>query len=191
MLCSEAIGLESTDPEECAEDDTEDTSDKKRGMRAVWKVVKLREGFDMSKARKWLVTSMVALMLLIVSCAPASPATGVPPATQEKVNADGYVNITVDELVEMLKNKDFSLVNVHVPYDGELPETDLFISYEEMEENLTELPEKDEIIVLYCRSESMSKIAAKTLVSLGYTRVMMVDGGMRAWESSGREILRR
>ena len=107
------------------------------------------------------------------------------------VNADGYVDITVDELAEMLEQKDFTLVNVHIPYDGELPETDLFIPFDEIEEHLTELPERDALIVLYCRSGSMSTVAAETLVSLEYTSVMELDGGMRAWQASGHDLLRR
>jgi rhodanese-related sulfurtransferase len=104
-------------------------------------------------------------------------------------NADGYVDVTVEQLAEMLESQELTLVNVHIPYDGEVPQTDLLIPFDQIADRLDELPSQDAPIVVYCRSGNHSTTAAKTLVSLGYTNVLEVDGGMRAWQAAGYELL--
>jgi rhodanese-related sulfurtransferase len=102
----------------------------------------------------------------------------------------GYINISVDQFVEMLKKKDFVLINVHIPYEGEIPGTDLFIPYNAIDQYKEKLPrQKDAGIVVYCKTGPMSTIAAEKLVSMGYTNVFNFQGGMRAWERSGRQLL--
>jgi rhodanese-related sulfurtransferase len=104
----------------------------------------------------------------------------------------GYSTITIDELARMLERKDFSLVNVHIPYEGELPQTDAFIQFDQIADNLNKLPAaKDAKIVLYCRSGRMSEIAGATLASLGYTNVFHVEGGFNAWSMAGRDLLQQ
>ena len=113
------------------------------------------------------------------------------PVTSETVNVAGgsYQNASVADLQTMLKSKDFVLVNVHIPFAGNIPDTDLSIPYDEIEQNLSQLPsDKNAKIVLYCRSGRMSEIAAEKLVSLGYTDVWNVTGGMIDWEQAGFEL---
>ena len=77
----------------------------------------------------------------------------------------------------MLGAKDFLLVNVHIPYDGELAGTDLFIPFDQITDQLDKLPQdKSAKLVLYCRSGRMSTEAGRDLVGLGYTNVWELGG---------------
>jgi rhodanese-related sulfurtransferase len=134
--------------------------------------------------------ALAALLLLVAACTQAPSPTPAEQSTLSK-NADGYTDITVQQLAAMLEDKDLTLVNVHIPYGGDIPQTDLSIPFNEMADYLDELPDKDAPIVLYCRSGNMSATAAETLVSLGYINVFEVDGGMKAWETAGYELLER
>lgn len=96
-----------------------------------------------------------------------------------------YVDVSPERLATLLEAKDFTLVNVHIPYEGEIAKTDLFIAYDQIGSRLAELPEPEAMIVLYCRSGSMSTTAATTLVRAGYTNVWNLAGGMNAWRAAG------
>lgn len=115
--------------------------------------------------------------------------------TGETVTVAGgsYQNTSPDELNTMLNDKDFVLINVHIPFAGNIAGTDLSIPYDQISaaENLSQLPaDKSAKIVLYCRSGRMSEIAAEELISLGYTEIWNLDGGMVAWEQAGYDLER-
>jgi rhodanese-related sulfurtransferase len=98
--------------------------------------------------------------------------------------------VSVAELQTMLENKDNTIINVYVSNEGNIPGTDLSIPYDQIDQNLAKIPDKNAKIVLYCRSDRMSNIAAKTLVGLGYTNIYNLDGGMVDWEAAGLTIER-
>lgn len=113
------------------------------------------------------------------------------PITGETISTIGgsYENVTPTELKSMLGSKDFVLLNVHIPFAGNIPGTDLSIPYNEIEPNLSQLPaDKSVKIVLYCSSGRMSQIAAEELVSRGYTNVWNLKGGMAGWQQTGLEL---
>ena len=67
-------------------------------------------------------------------------------------------------------------------YDqGHIPGAILIPEYEIAERAEKELPDKDQLILVYCRSGRRSKIAAEELVKLGYTNVKEF-GGIIDWE---------
>ncbi len=128
---------------------------------------------------------LVLLASVILAGCQARPVTG-----ETVIVAGGsYKNVTPTELNVMLKNKDFVFINVHIPFAGNIANTDLSIPYDQIEQDLSQLPsDKNVRIVLYCRSGHMSTIAAEKLVSLGYTNVWSLKGGMVDWENAGYEI---
>jgi rhodanese-related sulfurtransferase len=127
----------------------------------------------------------ILLAILILAGCQFKPVTGEPVI----VGNGSYKSIFPDELNTMLKNKDFVFINVHVPFAGNIPNTDLSIPYDQIEPNLSQIPsEKNTKIVLYCRSGRMSQIAAENLVSLGYYNVWDLKGGMVDWEQAGYDI---
>lgn len=97
--------------------------------------------------------------------------------------------VGVDGLVDFLDATPSAvLVNVHIPYEGRIDGTDAFVSFDEigMWEGLP--ADRDAPIALCCRSGSMSAQAAATLVDLGYTHLVDLDGGMNAWAMAGRTL---
>ncbi len=114
------------------------------------------------------------LMLAAVGLPACGKASPIPMQGREvKVDGGSYWDITPAQLKSMLKNKDFLLVNVHIPYGGEIPDTDLFVPYNEIGQNLSKFSQNKQMkIVLYCRSGSMSTTAARTLVNPRLTNVL-------------------
>lgn len=85
---------------------------------------------------------------------------------------------------------DAALLNVHVPYEGHIPDTDDFVPFEEIDDWDGLPSDLSDPIALYCQSGRMSGIAADTLADLGYTAVVDLEGGMNAWQDSGLPLVR-
>jgi rhodanese-related sulfurtransferase len=105
-------------------------------------------------------------------------------------NSKTKVNkLNVEEFEGLINENVFSL-QVHTPYYAEIEGTDLVLEdWENIGKYLDKLPLKNEPIAVYCRSGRMSGIVSQELIDLGYTMVYDLEGGMNAWESSGREVI--
>ena len=122
---------------------------------------------------KKLVFLLLAVMLL-TACG------------QDKENDQGavYVNITAEKAKEIMDCEEGYIildVRTQEEYDqGHIPGA-IVISHEEIEEKAEEvLTDKDQLILVYCRSGRRSKIAAEALVELGYTNIKEF-GGIIDW----------
>ncbi len=84
----------------------------------------------------------------------------------------------------------FTFINVHTPYEGEIAKTDSFLDYDSLIANKDKLPkDKNAEIILYCKSGNMSAEALNTLKGLGYKNVRHLKGGMDAWKGAGYGLL--
>ena len=105
---------------------------------------------------------------------------------QDKENDQGavYVNITAEEAKQIMDSEEGYIildVRTQEEYDqGHIPGATQ-ISHEEIAEKAEEvLPDKNQLILVYCRSGRRSKIAAEALVELGYTNIKEF-GGIIDW----------
>ena len=122
---------------------------------------------------KKLVFLLLAVMLL-TACG------------QDKENDQGavYVNITAEEAKQIMDSEEGYIildVRTQEEYDeGHIPGA-ILIPYTQIEEKVDEmLPDKDQLILVYCRSGRRSKIAAEALAELGYTNIKEF-GGIIDW----------
>ena len=105
---------------------------------------------------------------------------------QDKENDQGavYMNITAQEAKEIMDTEEgYIILDVREQdeYDaGHIPGA-ILISYTQIEEKANEmLPDKDQLILVYCRSGRRSKLAAEALAELGYTNIKEF-GGISDW----------
>ena len=105
---------------------------------------------------------------------------------QDKENDKGavYMNITVEEAKRIMDNEEgYIILDVREQdeYDaGHIPGA-ILIPYTQIAEKAEEvLTDKDQLILVYCRSGRRSKIAAEALVELGYTNIKEF-GGIIDW----------
>jgi rhodanese-related sulfurtransferase len=96
--------------------------------------------------------------------------------------ASSFRTVTPKQLKAMMANKDFFLLDVHVPEGKHIAGTDAFIDYRRIMQNTDRLPsDKNTKIVVYCLGDVMSRKAALDLIRLGYTQVYDLLGGTWAF----------
>jgi len=99
--------------------------------------------------------------------------------------------INSEEFDKLKQDENVFVLNTHTPYEGEIEGTDLIIEdWENIKIYENKLPKDKNIkILVYCRTGRMADSAAEQLLDLGYKNVYNLEGGMKAWEVSGRELI--
>ena len=121
---------------------------------------------------KRLLSFVLSIMLLSACTAPGA-------------SGDSYRQITMDEAVEMMKRESgYIILDVrrpdeyakgHIPGAINLPNENIGTA------EISELPDKAQLILVYCRSGRRSKEASEKLVKLGYTNIVEF-GGILDWK---------
>ena len=122
---------------------------------------------------KKLIFLLLAVMML-TACAHA----------KEKDQGAVYVNITAEEAKSIMDTEEgYIILDVREQEDydaGHIPGANL-IPYTQIGDQANEmLPDKEQLILVYCRSGRRSKIAAEALMELGYTNIKEF-GGIIDW----------
>ena len=102
-----------------------------------------------------------------------------------QVNIGTYYQIPQDEAKRIMdEESDYIIVDAREQseYDEGHIKGAIVIPYTEIEQKAEEmLPDKEQLILVYCRSGRRSKIAAQSLANMGYTNVKEF-GGIIDWQ---------
>ncbi len=123
----------------------------------------------MVRAKKIIVAC--CLMLLLGGCVNAE--------------AEGYTQVSSEEAAQLMEeHADEIVLDVRTPEgyaQAHIPEAINVPNEEIGDTQPPALPDKDQLILVYCRSGNRSKQAAQKLADLGYTNIVEF-GGIRDWQ---------
>ena len=120
--------------------------------------------------RRWF--SFLLLLFLLAGCT----------ASNEQENS--YRQISMDEAVTMMEEESsYIILDVRTPEEfreRHIPNAINIPNETIGSEDIQELPDKDQLILVYCRSGNRSKQASGKLAELGYTNIVEI-GGINDW----------
>ncbi len=131
---------------------------------------------------KFKILAVLLTVLMFGGCAATRNITE--DSSQNNSKDLTYRQISMNEAVKLIESEtDYIILDVRRPDEfsaGHIPDA-LNIPNEEIgNEEISELPNKDQLILVYCRSGNRSKQASEKLVKLGYTNIVEF-GGINDW----------
>ena len=121
-----------------------------------------------------LIAILVVILALIM----------VPGCTRSEEGDGDYVSIKQEDAKALMESEeDYVILDVRTDSEyaeGHIPGAVLLPDYEVEERAEEMLPDKDQLILVYCRSGNRSKTASTILAEMGYTNVKEF-GGINSW----------
>ena len=130
---------------------------------------------------------ILGLCLCLAACSSGgtSESGSASEASVASDQAGTYTQISQDEAMEMMEKDDGHVivdVRTQEEYDeGHIPDAVLIPNETIADSPPAELPDKDQIILIYCRRGNRSKDASQKLADMGYTNIYEF-GGIETWE---------
>ena len=122
------------------------------------------------------VKGLIIMLLISLSLFGMTACDGENNVTYEQITAEQAKNIMDTE-------RDYVIIDARTEdefTEGHIENAILIPEYEIKDRAQKELPDKEQLILVYCRSGRRSKIASEELVKLGYTNVKEF-GGIIDW----------
>lgn len=120
----------------------------------------------------------IAIPVLLVLALVLTGVTNFAPKTT------GYRQVTTEEAVNIMQTEEnYVILDVRTAQEfasGHIPGAALLPNETIGTEDILILPDKDQLILVYCRSGNRSKQAAEKLAQLGYTNIVEF-GGINSW----------
>ena len=132
------------------------------------------------------IISILLLTFLFTSCTGEQNSSNTTQNTNSNTDytVKAYRQITMNEAASIMKSeKDYIILDVRRPdefSEGHIPNAINVPNEIIGASEIPELPDKDQLILVYCRSGRRSKEASQKLVDLGYTNVVEF-GGILDW----------
>lgn len=121
---------------------------------------------------KIAIPALLALALVLTGVTNFAPKT------------TGYRQVTTEEAVNIMQTEEnYVILDVRTAQEfasGHIPGAALLPNETIGTEDIPLLPDKDQLILVYCRSGNRSKQAAENLAQLGYTNIVEF-GGINSW----------
>lgn len=139
----------------------------------------------MKKLKGLIIMLLISLCLFgLCACQGENNNLNTNPDNSTTASTLGYEQIDAEKAKEIMDNgAEYILIDARTDEEfasGHIEGALLIPEYEIKDRAPKELPDKDALILVYCRSGRRSKIASEELVNLGYTNVKEF-GGIIDW----------